>query len=60
MAEKDVKEQINETPENSVGVDINSDDSLSGSTHLNEPVEDESILEKTKAELKEAKDKYKL
>lgn len=58
MAEKDVKEQINETPENSVGVDINSDDSLSGSTHLNEPVEDESILEKTKAELKEAKDKY--
>ncbi|MFC0772228.1 nucleotide exchange factor GrpE [Terrimonas alba] len=58
MAEKDVKEKINETPENSVGVDINSDDSLSGSTHLNEPVAEESLLEKTKEELKEAKDKY--
>ena len=58
MAEKDVKEQINETPENNVGVDINSDDSLSGSTHLNEPVAEESLLEKTKEELKDAKDKY--
>ena len=56
MAEKEVKEQKNETTGNNM--DINSDESLSGTTHLNEPVEEESGLEKLQAELKEARDKY--
>jgi molecular chaperone GrpE len=55
MTDKHKKEQ---EPENETGIDINADDSLSGTTHLNEPVEDESGLEKLKMELDEAKDKY--
>ena len=58
MAEKDVKENKNGAPENNNGFDINSDEALNGSTHLNEPVAEESTLEKTKEELQEAKDKY--
>ena len=46
-----------ENQENS-GVDINTDENLSGTTHLNEPVAEESEMEKIKAELEEAKDKY--
>jgi molecular chaperone GrpE len=57
MAEKDMKENRNETPENS-GVDINTDENQSGTTHLNEPVAEESEIEKLKAELEESKDKY--
>lgn len=56
MAEKEVKEKKHEKTDNNV--DINSDESLSGTTHLNEPVEEESALEKAKEELKEARDKY--
>ena len=54
MAEKDLKEQANETP----GFDMNTDENQSGTTHLNEPVTEEPELEKLKAELQEAKDKY--
>ena len=39
-------------------IDINTDENLSGTTHLNEPVAEESELEKLKAELEEVKDKY--
>lgn len=39
-------------------MDINTDETQSGSTHLNEPVADESDLEKLKAELELEKDKY--
>jgi len=39
-------------------IDINTDENLSGTTHLNEPVGEESELEKVKAELEETKDKY--
>lgn len=53
MAEKDMMEQ-----ENNDNVDINTDESVSGSTHLNEPVAEESALEKLKAELEDAKDKF--
>ena len=41
-----------------MNIDINTDESLSGSTHLNEPVSEESGFEKLKAELEEQKDKY--
>jgi molecular chaperone GrpE len=51
MAEKDMKEHDS-------GMDMNTDENLSGTTHLNEPVTEESELEKLKAELEEAKDKY--
>jgi molecular chaperone GrpE len=50
--------QANKNTENSAGIDINTDDSLSGTTHLNEPVGEVSELEKLKEELEEAKDKY--
>jgi molecular chaperone GrpE len=58
MAEKDMKEQENMTPPNSADFDINTDENLSGTTHLNEPVGEEAELEKIKAELEEMKDKF--
>lgn len=58
MAKKDLKGDINGTPEFNNGFDINADEAQSGSTHLNEPVAEESELEKLKEELKEAKDKH--
>ena len=54
MAEKDMKEQ----EEDYGSPDINTDENLIGTTHLNEPVSDESELEKLRSELEEAKDKY--
>lgn len=44
--------------DNNGPLDINSDENQSGTTHLNEPVAEESELEKIKTELEEAKDKY--
>ncbi|HKZ64977.1 MAG TPA: nucleotide exchange factor GrpE [Chitinophagaceae bacterium] len=58
MAENDVKEEKNEIPETDNGFDINADEALSGSTHLNEPLTEEPALEKAKQELQAAKDKY--
>lgn len=40
------------------GMDINTDENMSGSNHLNEPVAEESAMEALKAELEEANDKY--
>lgn len=59
MAEKHAKEKkpLHDN-ENDRGIDINADESLSGSTHLNEPVEDESESDKLKAELADIKDRY--
>ncbi len=57
MAEKDMKEQENNTPGNG-GIDINTDENQSGTTHLNEPLTEESEMEKVKAELEELKDKF--
>jgi len=58
MAEKDTKEQVQGDADDNSSIDINADDSLSGSTHLNEPLEDESQSEKLQAELQESKDRY--
>jgi len=59
MAKKDVQEETNGTMENNnTGFGINADEALNGSTHLNEPVAEESAIEKVKEELKEAGDKY--
>ncbi len=58
MAEKDMKEETKNTPENNVGFDINTDENQSGTTHLNEPIGEDSELERLKNELEEEKDKY--
>lgn len=47
----------NENSENS-GLDLNADENQSGTTHLNEPVAEESEMEKLQAELEESRDKY--
>ena len=53
-----MKEQDKNLQENSQDIDINTDENLSGTTHLNEPVEEESKMEKIKTELEELKDKF--
>ena len=57
MAE-DIKETQTADQENNTGMDINADENQAGTTHLNEPVAQETELEKIKAELAEANDKY--
>ena len=47
-----------ETAEKMEGMDINADENAAGTTHLNEPVAEESAFEKLEAELVEQKDKY--
>lgn len=49
-----MKEQENSGQE----LNINTDENMTGTTHLNEPVAEESELEKLKSELEESKDKY--
>lgn len=49
MAEKDVQDQVNETPDMNGGVDINTDENQASG---------QSELEKMKAELDSSKDKY--
>jgi len=61
MAHKDTKgkqDGPDNYKENNMGIDINTDENLSGTTHLNEPVSEESELEKLKAELAQMKDRY--
>lgn len=50
------KEPLNQ--DNGATMDINTDESVSGSTHLNEPVVNEDEIEKLKAEVQELKEKY--
>lgn len=58
MAEKETINAENGSAENQSTIDINTDESLIGTTHLNEPVAEESELEKLKADLDESRDKY--
>jgi molecular chaperone GrpE len=61
MTHKDTKGKHggpNNNKENTMGIDINTDENLSGTTHLNEPMSEESELEKLKAELAQLKDRY--
>jgi molecular chaperone GrpE len=51
------KNTVNQNGTNS-GMDINTDDSISGTSHLNEPVASEDEVEKLKSEVAELKDKY--
>lgn len=56
MAENE-KNTVNENGTNA-GMDINTDESISGTSHLNEPVANEDEVEKMKSEIAELKDKY--
>ena len=56
--DKDTKFNPVENQENEGNIDINTDESLSGTSHLNEPLEEESKLEKLKAEVEDQKDKF--
>jgi molecular chaperone GrpE len=58
MAEKDMKNPENGSPDNPEDININTDENQSGTTHLNEPVAEESELESLRMELGEVKDKY--
>ncbi len=53
-----MKDQENNSPRTNLDIDINTDENLSGTTHLNEPVGEQADLEKIKAELEEVKDKF--
>jgi molecular chaperone GrpE len=53
-----MNEKDKNIPENNAEMDINTDENLSGVTHLNEPVAEDSELDKLKAELEDMKDKY--
>lgn len=53
-----MKETTNNHPVNDGGIDINTDENQGGTTHLNEPVAEESAMEKLQTELEETKDKY--
>jgi molecular chaperone GrpE len=55
MEEKDLREETNTKNED---FGINADENAAGTTHLNNPVEEESLSEKLSAELQEQKDKY--
>ncbi len=59
MTEKDNEMQANGQPDPN-GIDINSDENQSGSTHLNDALQDEAELEKAKSDLEELKKKYLL
>jgi molecular chaperone GrpE len=55
MEEKNVKIS---GEEESNTVDINADENMAGTNHLNEAVDEETQMEKLRAELEEQKDKY--
>ncbi len=55
MEEKDIQQEETQLMED---MDINSDDSLPGTSHLSDSLTDENELIKLKAELQEQKDKY--
>ena len=56
--DKEPKFNSVENPESEGSIDINTDESLSGTSHLNEPLEEEPELEKLKSELEDQKDKF--
>lgn len=52
------KNTVNRENGTNSSMDINTDESISGSSHLNEPVASEDEIEKLKSEVEELKDKY--
>ena len=58
MTEKDLKERENNGSEENNGVGINTDENLSGTSFLSEPLTEDSEVDRLKDELKEANDRY--
>lgn len=59
MKRKDAQENGHDQNQDvKVSVNINSDENIDGNQHLNEPVAEESEIEKLKAEIQEWNDKY--
>jgi molecular chaperone GrpE len=58
MGEREIQNQEQDNSVETADFSINADENAAGTTHLNEPVENESELEKLKTELHEQKDKY--
>ena len=56
MKKKNIEE--NEQLENDASIDINTDDSINGSTLLNNPVEEETEVENLKSQISEVNDKF--
>jgi molecular chaperone GrpE len=52
------KNTVNRENSTNSSMDINTDESISGSSHLNEPVTSEDEMEKLQSEIAELKDKY--
>jgi molecular chaperone GrpE len=58
MKKNEVQEQETQRENDSQTININSDENIDGTQHLNDPVEEESELEKLREELAESKDRY--
>src|SRR6266567_4289333 len=57
----DMNQDINggeQTRDENGNVDLNTDENLSGSSHLSEPLTEESELEKLRTDLEDQKDKF--
>jgi molecular chaperone GrpE len=58
MKKNEVQEQESQRENDSQTININADENIDGTQHLNDPVEEESELEKLREELAQAKDRY--
>lgn len=58
MEDKRMQNNNQESTVETADFSINADENAAGTTHLNEPMESESELEKLQTELKDQKDKY--
>src|SRR3954447_3097704 len=58
MEDKTMQNKDQENTVDTADFSINADENAAGTTHLNEPVENESGVEKLEQELKDQKDKY--
>jgi molecular chaperone GrpE len=55
---KDMNNKEQSQPEESLGMELNTDENINGSNHLNEPVAEDSELDKLKAQIDELNDRY--
>ena len=58
MKKNEAQEQETQMENDSQTININADENIDGTQHLNDPVEEESEIERLREELAEAKDKY--
>lgn len=58
MDDKEMQQTDTQSPDIANEMNINSDDNIPGTNHLNDPVAEENELEKLKEEIQQQKDKY--